>query len=286
MIRLPTLLFSVVAISLTPGIISAGIDAGSIPVKSALEVSSTKLTHGGIFVAKVFDKEAKRIKIKSSVFPLFLGKNGDMSGVIVGVPSWWDNGAIYEVVLDGKPTGTKLEITGRVAEKETLTIEKSKLETNEETGKQYKVLSGVITSFVEEKYWSGKFILPVESRISTGYGTGRTVNGATGGIHRGVDIAANEGVEVKATNDGLVTLSRKHFSTGNTIVINHGTGIVSVYYHMSELIAKENSKVIKGDVIGKVGSTGVSTGAHLHWGIWIFGVDVDPLELAATDWEY
>ncbi len=251
-----------------------------------LEVSSGNLTHGGIFVVSTSAKEAGSVRIKASVFPLYSGKDKKNSGVIIAVPIWWKSGVAYEVFLGGEPTGVSLAVFDRISKKEILTVEKSKLVKNEETEKQFDILFGAITGLIDKKYWSGIFLKPVNGRITTEYGTGRTLNGVSGRIHKGVDIAAPLGTEVKASNDGLVTLSRNYFSTGNTVVINHGTGIVSVYYHMDELLVKENSRVLKGQVIGKVGSTGVSTGAHLHFGIWIFGVDADPLELIDRDLEY
>ncbi|MFH1074572.1 MAG: M23 family metallopeptidase [Candidatus Firestonebacteria bacterium] len=259
-------------------------EAASVAPK--VEVSSTKVTHGGILVVKVFDKTAKRVQIKKSVFPLFDGKEGASKGVLLGVPAWWDIGGKYDLKVDGRKTGQVVEVGGRVFKSEEIEIEKSRLVANEETAKQRKRLAKEISFLKDEKYWSGNFIKPVEGRITTEYGMGRVVNGSPGGIHRGLDIAADEGTEIKAANNGVVTLSRNHILTGNTIVINHGAGVVSVYYHMSALIAEENAKVKKGEIIGKVGSTGVSTGAHLHWGIWIFGVDVNPLELIEKEIEF
>ena len=253
--------------------------AENITPAPKVEISSTNVTHGSILVIKVFDKTAKRVQIKKSVFALYDGKDGESKGVLLGVPTWWDIGGKYEVLVNGAKTGQFVEVGGRVAKSEKITVEKSRLVTNEETKKQGEVLVKAIAALTEERYWSGNFIKPTEGWISTEYGMGRTVNGNEGGVHRGVDIAANEGVDVNAANDAVVVLSRNHILTGNTIVLNHGQGVISVYYHMSALMAKEGAKVKKGELIGKVGSTGVSTGAHLHWGIWIFGVDVNPLEL-------
>jgi len=202
--------------------------AENIAPAPKVEISSTNVTHGSILVIKVFDKTAKRVQIKKSVFALYDGKDG----VLVGVPTWWDIGGKYEVVVNGVATGQFVEVGGRVVKSEKISIEKSKLVTSEETKKQGEILVKAIAALTEERYWSGNFIKPVEGRISTEYGTGRTVNGNAGGVHRGLDIAADEGVEVKAANDAVVVLSRNHILTGNTIVLNHGQGVISVYYHV------------------------------------------------------
>jgi len=265
---------------LTGSLVAAEIASGPV-----LSLSAAKVTHNSILLVKVFDKNAKSLKIKESVFPLFAGQDGASTGVLLGVPAWWTAGE-YVPEVDGKKTELVLEVLGRAAKTEKITIDKTKLVKSEETSTQGKLLAEEISFLLEKKYWIGKFIKPVAGRVSTEYGVKRTVNGSQGGMHRGIDIAADEGVEVIAANDGVVKLSRNHILTGNTVVLNHGAGVVSVYYHMSALLVKENEKVKKGEVIGKVGSTGVSTGAHLHWGIWIFGVDVNPLELIEKEMEF
>jgi len=259
--------------------------AAAAPAVKA-ELSSKNITQGSVFLIKVFDKNAERVKIKESVFPLFAGKDGVSKGVLIGVPAWWDIGGKYALEIDGKTTGQIIEIAGRESKTEKIDIEKSKLVTNEETAKEDKILRQAIAELKSKKYWSGSFVKPVEGRITTEFGIKRTVNGSQGGVHRGVDIAAKEGTDIKAANDGVVTLARKHTLTGNTVVINHGAGVVSVYYHMSEILVKEGSNIKTGEVLGRVGSTGVSTGAHLHWGIWIFGVDVNPLELIEKEIDF
>lgn len=251
-----------------------------------VELSSEKVSQGSVLFIRVFDKTAKSVKIKETTFPLFESKDGVSKGVLIGVPARWNSGERYPVEVDEKTTGKAVEVEEKSRKLEILTIEKSKLVSNEETAKQGKVLLAAISSLKIEKLWNGNFLKPVEGMITTEYGTRRTVNGKKGGVHRGVDIGAEEGTVVKAANNGIIAISRNHILTGNTIVLNHGAGLVSVYYHMSELTAKENQKIKKGEVIGKVGSTGVSTGAHLHWGIWIFGVDVDPFELIKKEIDF
>lgn len=134
--------------------------------------------------------------------------------------------------------------------------------------------------------WEGPFIKPVEGRISTEFGLIRYINGKESGRHAGIDIAAPRGTPLKAANCGIITLAKGLNVTGNTIIIDHGLKLFSAYSHLDEILVKEGQAVKKGDTIGKVGSTGFSTGPHVHWTVtindvfvspWLF-IEKDPLE--------
>lgn len=124
--------------------------------------------------------------------------------------------------------------------------------------------------------WEGAFIKPVEGEITTDFGAIRYVNEKETGRHSGIDISANTGTPVKSANNGRIALSMELIVTGNTIIIDHGMGVYTSYCHMDRLIAKEGDMVEKGAIIGEVGSTGFSTGAHLHWGVSIGTTFVNP----------
>lgn len=136
--------------------------------------------------------------------------------------------------------------------------------------------------------WEGSFLQPVEGRISTEFGVVRYVNNElTGYRHSGLDIASPLGTPIKTTNSGVVTLARSFNVSGETIIIDHGLNVFSSYYHLDKIIVVEGDRVEKGDVIGEVGSTGFSTGPHLHWSMhightvanpWKF-LDENPLDL-------
>ena len=127
------------------------------------------------------------------------------------------------------------------------------------------------------KYYTEDFISPLSGNITTEYGMIRYVNDEeTSSRHSGIDIAAAQGTLILATNSGRVILSQYLQMTGNTVVIEHGFGLKSVYYHMSELCVSVDDMVNRGDVIGKVGSTGFSTGPHLHFSMAVNTVWVNP----------
>ncbi|MDT9726031.1 M23 family peptidase [Xylanibacillus composti] len=120
------------------------------------------------------------------------------------------------------------------------------------------------------------FLLPVEGRLTTPFGFTRYVNGAYAGSHTAIDLAAPEGTPVVATQSGIVGLAADFYLTGNTIYIDHGMGLFSQYAHLSELLVETGDEVEAGQVIGLVGSTGFSTGPHLHFTFWAHNVPVNP----------
>ncbi len=121
------------------------------------------------------------------------------------------------------------------------------------------------------------FVWPVHGRISGIYGSLRILNGKKRRPHLGVDIAAAKGVPVVAAAAGVVTLAAADmFYTGNTVMIDHGQGVGTIYAHLSKLLVQPGKKVKRGARIGLIGATGRVTGPHLHWGLSLFDARLDP----------
>lgn len=132
----------------------------------------------------------------------------------------------------------------------------------------------------ETTYWKGLFKQPVYGEITTQYGLRRYINGSkTPERHGGIDIAVPEGTPVPAPNAGRVVFAQFIKLTGNTVVIEHGAGVKSYFFHMSELNVTENQMVEQDDIIGKVGTTGFSTGPHLHYEVKIGNQSINPMDL-------
>ncbi len=142
----------------------------------------------------------------------------------------------------------------------------------------YKTALGKNVYQSEESHLSNQaFVLPVKGRISTEFGVQRYVNNKpTSYHHSGLDIAIDRGTEVKATYDGEVVLAMNLTVTGNTVVISHGNGIFSSYLHMDELYTEEGTILETGDIIGTVGTTGFSTGPHLHFTLSYYQMNLEP----------
>ena len=140
-------------------------------------------------------------------------------------------------------------------------------------------LRGICAEFTPERLWNRQFILPVEGEFSSLFGSGRSYNGGPiASRHEGLDIAAPEGTPVRAAARGQVVLAEELTVRGGAVIINHGAGVYSGYYHLSKVAIGLGREVRQGEVIGEVGSTGLSTGPHLHWELRVGGVHVSPLE--------
>lgn len=140
-------------------------------------------------------------------------------------------------------------------------------------------LNALRSTFSPERYWTMPFRRPCAGVISSYFGTKRAYDdGPYTSYHAGIDFRAPTGTPVYAPAAGTVILAEPMLMLGNTVVIDHGWGLLTGYYHLSSIEVQEGQQVASGDLIGKVGNTGLSTGAHLHWEMWVSGTPVDGLQ--------
>lgn len=135
--------------------------------------------------------------------------------------------------------------------------------------------------------WKGNFSEPSDAPRSSPYGVRRVRNGRTAGFHRGLDYAGAWGSPVRAPADGIVTLvGRDYVLLGNCVIVNHGEGLTSLYIHLSSVAVEEGEAVKEGQLLGKIGNTGASTGPHLHYATYFHGEPIDPDLLLAMPGEW
>lgn len=165
--------------------------------------------------------------------------------------------------------------------RETITLNREKTALLTDAGaakKNRERLEEVLLVSTSVQLWQGNFIRPVEGWISSRFGTRRVYNnGIVYSYHRGLDLANLQGTPVFAANRGKVVLAEALPLYGNSVVINHGQRVFSFYFHMHTLSVRENQVVGKGEQLGTVGSTGISTGPHLHWEMRVDGISVNPV---------
>ncbi|MCR4398565.1 MAG: M23 family metallopeptidase [Firmicutes bacterium] len=133
-------------------------------------------------------------------------------------------------------------------------------------------------------YGEGSFSLPLEAEVTTPFGHTRYVNGVESGRHWGIDFGAAAGRPVKAANAGKVVLAETLLLSGNTVIVDHGLNVFTTYMHLADISVKPGDVIEKGTTVGHVGSTGFSTGPHLHWSATCGGESFDPSALLELDW--
>jgi murein DD-endopeptidase MepM/ murein hydrolase activator NlpD len=153
-------------------------------------------------------------------------------------------------------------------------------ETLAEIERERAAFSRAFASGSSERLWDGYFVRPVPQQASaSSFGFRRIINGVPRAPHSGTDLSSPAGTEVMATNHGRVVLVGNFFFAGGSIVLDHGAGLYTTYFHLSEMKVEEGAMVRKGEVIALSGMTGRVTGPHLHWGARVGRARVDPLQL-------
>jgi murein DD-endopeptidase MepM/ murein hydrolase activator NlpD len=143
-------------------------------------------------------------------------------------------------------------------------------------------LARLWTASADTRLWTGPFVRPVPQAANSAFGTRSILNGQPRSPHGGADFASPAGTPVHAPNAGHVVLAKPLYYTGNTVVIDHGLGLVSLFAHLSVLETREGEAVAAGAIVGRVGATGRVTGPHLHWAVRASGARIDPLSLLAV----
>jgi len=144
--------------------------------------------------------------------------------------------------------------------------------------KESKEIRFIVEEINSNRYWND-FICPVEICIETSnFGIKRTFNNLPRGYHSGVDLKANFNTPIYAPSNGKVVLAKDLFYCGNAVIIDHGLGVYSLMCHFSRILVNEGREIQKGTVLGLAGSTGRSTGPHLHWTLYVDNVKIDPMD--------
>jgi len=120
------------------------------------------------------------------------------------------------------------------------------------------------------------FNLPVKGRLSSPFGLKRFFNNQAKNPHSGLDIAAPTGTAIRAPMAGKVINTGNYYYNGNTVFLDHGQGLISAYFHLSKIHAKNNQYIKQGEILGEIGATGRVTGPHLHWNVYLNKTKVDP----------
>lgn len=246
-------------------------------------VSPHEISPGDAFLVKV--EGAENPGEPSAVFiekSLYFSNCGNGCFIAVGAAEINTEPGIYPVHLTVGDQKTTLNLTIQTAEFPTihLTLPEGKVFLSPEDQERASREAGKLNSIwpvISERLWDGNFELPIENEVSTAFGVKRIMNKKKTSVHRGVDFRGKRGEVVRAFNTGRVVLADDFFYGGNTVILDHGQGIYSIYMHLSKFNVKTNSIVSKGGVVGRIGSSGRATGPHLHFGVKVQNVNTNPL---------
>ena len=140
-------------------------------------------------------------------------------------------------------------------------------------------MRAIFDALSPRRYWLGAFHVPVPGPPISEFGKRSIYNGKPRSPHAGTDFQGATGTPVQAPNAGRVVLAADLYYSGNTVILDHGLGLYSYFGHLSAFSVREGDQLSTGDVVGKVGATGLVTGPHLHWSVRLVGTRVDPLSL-------
>nr|WP_321266605.1 M23 family metallopeptidase [uncultured Sulfurimonas sp.] len=257
-----------------------------------IEISSSTISNGRTAIIK-FDKE-KNIEYKELLcdeksYKIY-DHPQDVTKMYVLLPvSYYEKPSDKKVELiyreDAKEKSKFLffRIEDGKYKKEKIQVQKSKVnpkgeEVKKRIAKEYSEAMKIYSTSTSVSHISSKFIAPMDSKITSSFGKARIYNDTLSGYHSGTDYRAKVGTPIKASNDGKVVLVKDRFYSGGTVILDHGHGIYTCYYHMSDFNVKNGQSVKKADIIGLSGVSGRVTGPHLHFSVRVNSEQVDPLQ--------
>jgi len=249
------------------------------------EISPSEIKPGDAFVIKINDAETSHLpaaSLKGRRF--YFSRCGESCFAAIGTVGIRTKPGSYIIKLrvEKKTKNLQLIVTQKsfttikftLPDKQVFLSKKDLKRVKKENKKLKQIFQKV-----SQSHYEGSFILPLENDISTLFGIKRILNEKWISIHKGVDVTGKEGEEVKASNNGRIALAEELFFGGNTVILDHGLGIYTIYMHLSNFNVNVGEMVSKGDIIGFVGSSGRSTGPHLHFGVKVMNMSANPVSL-------
>ena len=257
------------------------------PLQAVLFVQPAIVTPGQVFLVAVDTVNATAASVALDGQFVSLAREGDRFYAILPVPFETKPGILPLIIAVADLNGAlalqqlvQIEVQAGDFLVESVTIDTTLARLfDPEVVEEDRALRAAVQSVrTPLRMWQGYFRLPAEGVISSTFGLLRSYNGAEPtDFHSGLDFAGPLGTDILAANAGIVAWTGETERRGRGVIIDHGQGVFSSYWHMANVATAPGTTVAAGAVIGRVGNTGLSTGPHLHWELTVFGVPVDPL---------
>ncbi len=248
---------------------------------SAMTLPKQSAVPGGVVIVALGDTTMAKPKVTYNGYPVMVVKNEQQWLAVVGVSLSAKVGKqTLEVSSAGQISKKFFEIADKAYPTQNITIkDKNKVNPSKLDMERINAESAQIKSALRS--WTDgdvalNFIWPIDGEVSGLFGRRRVFNGQPRRPHSGMDIAAEQGTEIHAPEAGIIRNPGDYFFNGNTVFIDHGQGLVTMFCHMNRIDVKDGQKVQQGDVIGTVGMTGRATGPHLHLGVSLNDERVEP----------
>jgi murein DD-endopeptidase MepM/ murein hydrolase activator NlpD len=256
--------------------------AASVLAHAAPPFPQESLVPGGVALVRIDAPMEDPPRVTLGTAPVMVLRQPDHWVAVVGIPLGVAPGNLEVQVRrrEAMPKAVELTVKPKQYVMQKLKVKPGMVDLSPEdlarVNRERPVLQQAFATFSEPAPATLRLRQPVPGERSSSYGSRRVFNGQPRSPHSGMDIAAASGTPVVASARGRVLLAASYFFGGNTIVIDHGQGLVTMYGHLSAMDVAPGDAVEAGDVIGKVGATGRVTGPHLHWGVTLNQAMVDP----------
>lgn len=240
--------------------------------------TESSLRPGGIAIVEIGDSADQAPQALMNGKPVLIMERDGKWLAVAGIPLDAEPGTLSITIGDDERA---FKVDEHAYREQRITVEnKSYVEQSQEQldriWSERKIIDAVLTSFSETPVDGVSLAAPVPGKQSPSFGYRRFFNDQPRSPHKGMDISAPSGEPIRAPRHGVIAATGDYFFNGNTVLIDHGQGFVTMYCHLSEIAVAEGDSVTTGDVIGAVGATGRVTGPHLHFGTYLNGTAVDP----------
>lgn len=245
---------------------------------SAMAVPEQSPRPGGIAVVDVGSAEFDIPDVTFAGKQVLVMRHAGRWKAIVGIPLDTDPGTM---TLTANGVAMNVTVNEHDYAEQRLTVKNQSHVTPDQEqldriGRERKIIDAALNNFRDVTVDGISLDAPVDGPRSSSFGLRRFFNDQPRSPHKGMDIAASQGTPINAPRDGVVAATGDYFFNGNTVIIDHGQGYVTMYCHLSEIAVEEGREISVGEPIGSVGATGRVTGPHLHFGTYLNGTAVDP----------